>query len=69
MHAFDRQTDRQLTDGQTTFLSLDRVACNACSAIKIELFRNVDDCILHFITWAVANNLQPNNANGEKMKH
>jgi len=30
-HAFDRQTDGQT---ETVFSWLDRVACNACSAVK-----------------------------------
>ena len=40
MHAFDRQTGEQKdgqTDGKTAFSSLDRVACNACSAVKTRL--------------------------------
>jgi len=34
-HAFDRQTDVR-TDGQTAFSWLDRVASNACSAVKMK---------------------------------
>jgi len=42
IHAFDRQTDRQ-TDGRTAFSWIDRVACNACSAVKKQKYQVVSE--------------------------